>query len=76
MSLTVLLTASLLAVSDPPGDKSEDADRVETGVIAETVALEAEPVLADSPASEEKSGDDVPPETKPQGEPAETQDDE
>lgn len=69
MSLTVLLTASLLAVTEPPADKSEDADRVETGVIAETVALEAEPVVVDEPANDGKSGANAQPEDKPQAEP-------
>lgn len=75
MSLTVLLTASLLAVSEPPADKSEDADRVETGVIAETVAIEAEPAVVDAPVADQKSGDFVQPEGKPQTEPADMHED-
>lgn len=75
MSLTVLLTATLLAVSEPPVDKNEDADRVETGVIAETVAIEAEPVIADTPVDDQKSGEVVQPEGKPESDPAETPED-
>ena len=75
MSLTVLLTTTVLAISEPPADKSEDADRVETGVIAETVAIEAEPVIADMPVDDQKSGDVAQPEGKPQGDTADTPED-
>lgn len=70
MSLTVLLTASLLAVSEPPADKSEDADHIETGVIAETVAIEADPVIDDAPADDAKTSVNDQPEGKPQAEPS------
>lgn len=55
MSLTMFLTASLLAVTDPNAGKGEETDQVETGVIAETVGIEADPVVTDEPVTGDKS---------------------